>query len=950
MKKVFNSLFVIIAAMVTFAGCAKQETDAPATSETKTVQFFANSIETKTVFGTPDGTTYPTLWTAGDKVKVHVNLSAPSGVTKTETSVDVKLVGGEDMASSATFTAELNDAFEAESYTLYSVSPSSAWNARSANEGRFTVNIKYEQTPLPTSVDSDVQVLYAISGPYTDGIPTSVNLDYKHFTAYGKLSLKGLADGVVISKIKLESADLDLAGKWNYYVADKTVAAKEGVKYITLETSSTTDIWFACAPVDVSNKTLTLTVTTNQGDFVKELSFPANRKFEAGKISKFTVDMTGITAGGSEEPEQPGEITAYYEKVTSAPTDWSGKYLLVNETAAKALSAISTTSTKYGLGTDVTISNEKIIATDALSACQVEISKATVNSDAYVMMFGGKYLTWTSGNSLNVATSESANTNWIITLSDGNAVIKNSNDNTRQIFWNPQSPRFACYNKDGQSAVQLYVLVDSNEGGGETPEPEPQEPYIRVSQEEFNVPATQTSVTFTVEANVGWGVEHTEGVTDVKIIEVSEDELVMTVEATFGENESDEPQTHTITFIPKELDETVTVTINQDAKVEVDDSFEAGDYWIVANGKYAMPVTSNYDYLKVDDAGYKDNVFTFKKVENGYTIQQSDDKYLYMKGTYNNFNVSATAPTEGHIWTIAKNEDGSYKILNVLMSKYIQLDSQYGTYGSYDAVKGTMPKLVPADDATERPVFSVTSASKNVACDVTEASFEIVSNQNWTVVPGEGVSVNVTSGSGNRTVTMTFAENTSEEAVVYTATVKAEGFDDIVLTVTQSGVPQEGGDEGGSEGPLTIVLSAATKPCDTFPETSAGVTTTSTYTIDGYEWTFSPSSGNKFSWYPSDKYILWGKTGGYILLPAVEGKKLTSVTILTGKGASTSVKVGVFTADGTSAVSGGEAKTLNAQNTEFTWTLTGTEVNTHYQLRVTSKHNAQLQTLTLIYE
>lgn len=60
MKKVFKSLFVIVAAMITFAGCAKQEIDAPAT-ETKTVQFFAESIETKTAFGTPDGTTYPTF-------------------------------------------------------------------------------------------------------------------------------------------------------------------------------------------------------------------------------------------------------------------------------------------------------------------------------------------------------------------------------------------------------------------------------------------------------------------------------------------------------------------------------------------------------------------------------------------------------------------------------------------------------------------------------------------------------------------------------------------------------------------------------------------------------------------------------------------------------------------------------------------------------------------------
>ena len=229
--------------------------------------------------------------------------------------------------------------------------------------------------------------------------------------------------------------------------------------------------------------------------------------------------------------------------------------------------------------------------------------------------------------------------------------------------------------------------------------------------------------------------------------------------------------------------------------------FEPGNYWIVANGKYAMPVTGTYGYLQVDKAGYTDNVFTFKEVEGGYTIQQADGKYLYMSGTYNNFNVSATIPSAGgHVWTVEQNEDESYKILNVLKSKYIQLDSQYGTYGSYDAVKGAMPELVPAGNATVRPVFAVAGTSQTVEHDVTEASFEITSNQNWTVVPGEGVSVDVTSGSGNATITLTFAENTTEEAIVYTATVKATGLNDIVLTVTQKGVPT--GDEpvgGGTD-------------------------------------------------------------------------------------------------------------------------------------------------------
>lgn len=248
-------------------------------------------------------------------------------------------------------------------------------------------------------------------------------------------------------------------------------------------------------------------------------------------------------------------------------------------------------------------------------------------------------------------------------------------------------------------------------------------------------------------------------------------------------------------FLSKDVDFTAgriknlnfSYVVEEEPEPEVP-AFEPGEYWIVANGKYAMPITSGtYGYLKVDEVGYTDNVFTISAVEGGYTIQQPDGKYLYMTGSYDSFNVSATAPSDnGHVWTIELNEDGSYKILNVLKQKYIQLDSTYGTYGSYNTVKGTMPNLVPADDATVRPVFSITTYSKTVDFDVTTASFDITSNQSWTVVPGEGVSVDVTSGNGNGTVTMTFAENATEEAVTYTATVKSEGFEDIVLTVIQA--------------------------------------------------------------------------------------------------------------------------------------------------------------------
>lgn len=124
-------------------------------------------------------------------------------------------------------------------------------------------------------------------------------------------------------------------------------------------------------------------------------------------------------------------------------------------------------------------------------------------------------------------------------------------------------------------------------------------------------------------------------------------------------------------------------------------------YLIVADGKAAKIITSNYGYLKVEDVTVTNNEislddetnsFTIASTAGGYTIQQSDGRYLYMTGTYNSFNVNA-APTEGNVWTITPDNGGTFKIMNAAMSKFIQFDSQYGSYGSYADERGTLPKL-----------------------------------------------------------------------------------------------------------------------------------------------------------------------------------------------------------------------------------------------------------------
>ena len=194
-----------------------------------------------------------------------------------------------------------------------------------------------------------------------------------------------------------------------------------------------------------------------------------------------------------------GATKQYYVKVTTAPTDWSGTYLMVCDSKNMVLSSISTTSTKYGVGTSVTITdNNKIEATETLDSYQVVLSPGST-SGSYLMKFQGSYLYWSSGNSLATNANNNSNTNWLLSVSDGNVTIKNCIDNTRVIVWNASSPRFACYTST-QTAIQLYKLEDGN-AGGETPEipVEPVKlstPVVKCSDSDI----TENSLKFTWDA------------------------------------------------------------------------------------------------------------------------------------------------------------------------------------------------------------------------------------------------------------------------------------------------------------------------------------------------------------------------------------------------------------------------------------------------------------------
>lgn len=151
-------------------------------------------------------------------------------------------------------------------------------------------------------------------------------------------------------------------------------------------------------------------------------------------------------------------------------------------------------------------------------------------------------------------------------------------------------------------------------------------------------------------------------------------------------------------------------------------------YLIYANNKIATTLSGTYGYLPTVDASAQDgyittetaNAFTITAVSGGYTIQDAKGRYIYMTGTYNSFNTDASMPGEGAVWTIEPQSNGTVKITNVAMGKFIQFDNNYGNFGSYSDARGDMPYLyeegaTAADTPSDTPDTPDTPVGDNVA-------------------------------------------------------------------------------------------------------------------------------------------------------------------------------------------------------------------------------------------
>ena len=462
MKKLF---FILAVALAAFA-CASEEDwwqEDEVSREArhgrvenpfvKNVHFRAEQTDTKAQFGELENGAYPTLWTSNDsEVKLSLNYA---------TAVGADVIPSADFRS-ATFDATFDFSGVTGPYCFYSVSPASAAQALSPSREAWKVSIPCEQTPTAGSVDEAGIILASTSAEYVSISDISeVDLYFTHLTAYGRMSMSNLAlaDDENVSAVEL-TATTPIVGDWYWNTNGASIVDYGASSTLTINTTRTSDIWFACAPVDVSGEMMIVRVYTDQGCFEQWVEFPSNRKFEAGQAAVFTVDMSGAdyTSYGS------GTASGDFTLVTDAATLQAGDEIIIaNIDADRALGPANTSGdTPYRQS--VTISSEGTILTNLGSATVLTLRAGSV-SGTWALDTGDGYLTTTSKkNSLSTSSSIGDASSWSISIVGGEAAIEAQSGQYYRLLFNSSATRFSAYGST--SGLPKPAIYRRSAGGG----------------------------------------------------------------------------------------------------------------------------------------------------------------------------------------------------------------------------------------------------------------------------------------------------------------------------------------------------------------------------------------------------------------------------------------------------------------------------------------------------
>ena len=398
----------LIALAALLSGCAVQEVDLSLPAESPAghaVHFTATTGETRTAFGTPTGMSFPTYWTSNDtKVLVSVN---------GEEAVEAAVTPSSDYK-----TAEFDASFGSyDSYTFYAISPASASGGMSPSRKAWKVTIPSEQTPLAESCDESSQIIVAKTAELS-AAPSKLDLSFKHLTAYMSITLKNLPEGTEVSSVELTTG-VPIVGEYYYDCESGELTDNGASSTVTLTTDASGAVWVACAPVDLSGVSMTITVKTVAGNYVKKVTFPEGRELTPGKIALFSVNFSGI------EPEATATEETVYELVSS-----------LDDLAADDKIVILSSDKNYAM-TATSSSGLTAVAKDATAGFTLEsdgyvrlpegssVAVLTVSSLSGSIQFktGSNYLA-VSGNGGNRTLGLSTtSTSWTLSVESGAATV-----------------------------------------------------------------------------------------------------------------------------------------------------------------------------------------------------------------------------------------------------------------------------------------------------------------------------------------------------------------------------------------------------------------------------------------------------------------------------------------------------------------------------------------------
>ena len=279
------------------------------------------------------------------------------------------------------------------------------------------------------------------------------------------------------------------------------------------------------------------------------------------------------------------------------------------------------------------------------------------------------------------------------------------------------------------------ALVSLASCGEKVDDPVPDSVNIVLVESSLNFSATGGSKDVTMKATGDWKVASAPDWITVSPSSGAASQSQQKVTVTADENAVSEKRSAEVKFSAG--DKTAVLKVSQDAAVIIDDSFrpeaakwyvykktdkvEAGkSYLMVAMSKAAVPYASETGYGYMNTTGVViegdeivssgRNAFTFTAAEGGYIISQAvDGRYIFLKDSYNSFQVEAELPAKGHVWTVKAGEAGMFTIKNVEKGKTFQYDPEFSTYAAYAEVKGTLPCLyecVKETAAPEKPTFT----------------------------------------------------------------------------------------------------------------------------------------------------------------------------------------------------------------------------------------------------